>query len=174
MTLLADSKRCTCGGEDSDGRMDVLRCPVHGIGPEPWDESEPEIAFTVCGDVPWDEMSPETQGAICAVARAAYDHLGKLSEDSSLMPCNDSEPRRIHWPTPEKAPDALVAWRGGIQSDLPRWERAYVAVDVLQAQLAEMELHDDLPDSFDLGYMQAWREFRDWLARMPASPGERP
>lgn len=22
--------------EDSDGRMDVLRCPVHGIGPEPW------------------------------------------------------------------------------------------------------------------------------------------
>lgn len=24
---------CTCGGEDSDGRGDVLRCPVHGIGP---------------------------------------------------------------------------------------------------------------------------------------------
>lgn len=26
-------RRCTCGGEDSDGRMDVLRCVVHGIGP---------------------------------------------------------------------------------------------------------------------------------------------
>lgn len=22
---------CVCGGEDSDGRGDVLRCPVHGI-----------------------------------------------------------------------------------------------------------------------------------------------
>ncbi len=24
---------CSCGGEDSDGRGDVLACPVHGIGP---------------------------------------------------------------------------------------------------------------------------------------------
>lgn len=57
-----DSDRCTCGGEDSDGRGDVLRCPVHGIG---------EVTFTVCGDVPWEEMTPETQGAIRAVAQAA-------------------------------------------------------------------------------------------------------
>lgn len=25
--------RCTCGGEDSDGRMDVLHCPIHGQKP---------------------------------------------------------------------------------------------------------------------------------------------
>jgi hypothetical protein len=35
------------------------------------------------------------------------------------------------------------------------------------AQLAEMELHDDLPDSFDLGYMTAWREIKAWMEKEP-------
>lgn len=35
--------------------------------------------------------------------------------------------------------------------------------EALRALLAEMKLHDDLPDSFDLGYMQAWREVSRWL-----------
>lgn len=39
----------------------------------------------------------------------------------------------------------------------------YVGVDAVKAHLAEMELHDDLPDSFDLGYMQAWREIKEWV-----------
>jgi hypothetical protein len=29
---MADLTRCTCGGENSDGRGDVLECVVHGIG----------------------------------------------------------------------------------------------------------------------------------------------
>jgi len=70
---------CVCGGEDSDGRGDVLRCPVHGIG-------EPEVTFTVCGDVPWDEMSPKTQAAIRAVAQAAYDHLRTAAAGSITPP----------------------------------------------------------------------------------------
>ncbi len=42
--------------------------------------------------------------------------------------------------------------------------------DALTAKLAEMELHDDLPDSFDQGYMAAWREFREALAAVPVEP----
>lgn len=37
----------------------------------------------------------------------------------------------------------------------------------LKAKLAEMELHDDLPNSFDLGYMTAWREINEWLTEEP-------
>lgn len=33
----------------------------------------------------------------------------------------------------------------------------------LREKLAEMELHDDLPDSFDMGYMAAWSEINTWL-----------
>lgn len=39
-----------------------------------------------------------------------------------------------------------------------------VTVRAIEAQLDDMELHEDLPNSFDMGYMQAWRDFRDWLA----------
>ncbi len=42
--------------------------------------------------------------------------------------------------------------------------------EALTAKLAEMELHDDLPDSFDQGYMAAWREFREALAVVPSEP----
>lgn len=34
----------------------------------------------------------------------------------------------------------------------------------LERKLEEMELHDDLPDSFDQGYMAAWREIKAWIA----------
>lgn len=43
-------------------------------------------------------------------------------------------------------------------------ERVHVVrLDALEEKLAEMELHDDLPDSHDLGYMAAWREINEWL-----------
>jgi hypothetical protein len=33
----------------------------------------------------------------------------------------------------------------------------------LRAKLAAMRLHDDLPDSYDIGFMAAWREINDFL-----------
>lgn len=34
--------KCTCGGEDSDGRIDVLRCPVHGVGEGAYEQERGE------------------------------------------------------------------------------------------------------------------------------------
>jgi hypothetical protein len=44
---MADLTRCTCGGENSDGRGDVLECVVHGIG-APAFSHRPEVG---AGDV---------------------------------------------------------------------------------------------------------------------------
>lgn len=38
-----------------------------------------------------------------------------------------------------------------------------VPISSLRAKLAEMELHEDLPDSHDIGYMAAWRDLSEWL-----------
>lgn len=46
-----------------------------------------------------------------------------------------------------------------------------VRVDALRARLVEMELHEDLPDSFDQGYMRAWRDVARWLEAFPSSTG---
>lgn len=50
-------------------------------------------------------------------------------------------------------------------------ERATIPVSTLRQKLDEMELHDDLPDSHDIGYMACWRELRDWVdtAHEPAT-----
>lgn len=51
-------EQCTCGGEDSDGRMDVLRCPVHG----------PRTYWQPTGDL-------RTDDAVRAVIVAAWETL---------------------------------------------------------------------------------------------------
>jgi hypothetical protein len=40
--------RCTCGHEDSDGRGDVLACPVHGIGAKAESSSEHAARHCTC------------------------------------------------------------------------------------------------------------------------------
>lgn len=44
---------------------------------------------------------------------------------------------------------------------------AHEVLASLRAKLDEMELHDDLPDSFDLGYMAAWSEIKRWMDKEP-------
>jgi hypothetical protein len=51
-------------------------------------------------------------------------------------------------------------------SPLPRY---YIA-----AKLSDMELHDDLPDSFDQGYMAAVNELKDWLDQGAPYPDRTP
>jgi hypothetical protein len=42
---------CTCGGDDSDGRMDVLNCAVHGqLPPEPASAGRDERTWTLRGN----------------------------------------------------------------------------------------------------------------------------
>lgn len=49
---------CSCGHEDSDGRGDVLRCPIHGIGPDPKGEERDRIIAHAHNNIRVNESIP--------------------------------------------------------------------------------------------------------------------
>lgn len=57
---------------------------------------------------------------------------------------------------------------GGDKGDICEIHGWVDAVEVfhlapLRAKLAEMELHENLPNSHNIGYMAAWREIKEWV-----------
>jgi hypothetical protein len=48
--------------------------------------------------------------------------------------------------------------------------RAAVLSD-LSALLSEMELHDNTGDPYDMGYMGAWKNVRDWMNAQAPTEG---
>lgn len=76
---------CSCGHEESDGRGDVLACPVHGIGPEAMAASrETAVECPACGAPVGMPCNAPAEGVaaieVCADRADAVGTLGNREE----------------------------------------------------------------------------------------------
>lgn len=59
-------------------------------------------------------------------------------------------------------PELVEGWTRATDGTIEDDARGDI-IEKLRGKLAEMELHDDLPDSSDIGYMACWREISVFL-----------